>query len=84
MRSVVNLNPFVEKTIGFELLKVGGRLELADLPVTRKHPILLLSKSTFVKNYVRQLHLTNFYAGAKTVVALIQMQFWINNARECG
>ena len=73
MRSVVNLNPFVEKTIGFELLKEGGRLELADLLATRKHPILLPSKSTFVKNYVRHLHLTNFHAGAKALVALIQV-----------
>ena len=81
-QSLRNLNPFLEKIIGFELGKVGDRLELANLPITRKHPILLPSKCTYVRNYVPHLHLINFHAGAKALVALIQTQFWIINARE--
>ncbi|XP_036347402.1 uncharacterized protein LOC118756766, partial [Rhagoletis pomonella] len=35
------LNPFLQVTEGFMLLKVGGRLELANVQYTQKHPILL-------------------------------------------
>ena len=80
--SLKNLNPFLQETNGFELLKVGGRLELSELPATRKHPILLPSKSPFVKNYVRHLHLSNYHAGAKALVALVQLEYWVINARE--
>ncbi|XP_043861747.1 uncharacterized protein LOC122756421 [Drosophila santomea] len=31
-------------TDGFQMLKVGGRLELADYPKTQKHPVLLPAK----------------------------------------
>lgn len=77
-----NLNPFLESTSGLELLKVGGRLELADLPENQKHPLLLPSKCEFVSRYVRHLHLQNYHAGPKALVALIRLQFWIINARD--
>ncbi|XP_050339915.1 uncharacterized protein LOC126766119 [Bactrocera neohumeralis] len=77
-----NLNPFLETTQEFELLKVGGRLQLANLPESQKHPILLPSKCGFVMRYVRYLHIKNYHAGPKALVALIRLQFWIVNARD--
>ncbi|XP_070143612.1 uncharacterized protein [Drosophila kikkawai] len=69
-------------TDGFELLKVGGRLELANVPDTQRHPILLPSKDFFVHQYVQHIHLKNFHAGPKALVALIRLRFWIVNARD--
>ncbi|XP_070144939.1 uncharacterized protein [Drosophila kikkawai] len=77
-----NLNPFLQVTDGFELLKVGGRLELANFPDSHRHPILLPSKDFFVHQYVQHIHLKNFHAGPKALVALLRLRFWIVNARD--
>ncbi|XP_012162778.1 uncharacterized protein LOC101451847 [Ceratitis capitata] len=77
-----HLTPFIYKTTGFELIKVGGRLDYADLPDAQKHPILLPSTSQFVLNYVRYLHRRNYHAGPKALVALIRLEYWIVNARD--
>ncbi|XP_037929138.1 uncharacterized protein LOC119663594 [Teleopsis dalmanni] len=70
------LNPFFEETSGYNLLKVGGRLELSDIPIGQRHPILLIPKNcTFVKLYVHHLHLSNYHAGSNfgllTLVTLL-------------
>lgn len=75
------LNPFLETTNGFNLLKVGGRLEFAAISDGQKHPIILPSKINFVVCYVRHLHLTNYHAGPKALMALIRQRFWIINSR---
>ncbi|XP_073827227.1 uncharacterized protein [Musca autumnalis] len=43
------LNPFLDSSNGLEILKVGGRLELADIPEAQKHPIILPKDNNFVK-----------------------------------
>ncbi|XP_043862230.1 uncharacterized protein LOC122756477 [Drosophila santomea] len=77
-----NLSLFLQVTDGFQMLKVGGRLELADYPKTQKHPVLLPAKDPFVSQFARHLHLQNYHAGPRTLVALIRKQFWIVNARD--
>ncbi|XP_043865026.1 uncharacterized protein LOC122757290 [Drosophila mojavensis] len=76
------LNPFLQITDGYQLLKVGGRLELANAPEVQKHPIILPSKDDFVRHYVQFLHVQHYHAGSKALVALIRLQFWIVNARD--
>ncbi|KAL7743847.1 hypothetical protein ACLKA6_000252 [Drosophila palustris] len=76
------LNPFLQLTDGFLLLKVGGRLELANVSMDHKHPILLPSKDDFVRHYVQFLHRHHYHAGPKALVALLRLQFWIVNARD--
>ncbi|XP_069968641.1 uncharacterized protein [Bactrocera oleae] len=41
------LNPFLEYIEEFQILKVGGRLESADITEERKHPMLLPNKCQF-------------------------------------
>ncbi|XP_043862777.1 uncharacterized protein LOC122756629 [Drosophila santomea] len=77
-----NPSLFLQVTDGFQMLKVGGRLELADYPETQKHPVLLPAKDPFVSQFARHLHLQNYHAGPRTLVALIRKQFWIVNARD--
>ncbi|XP_043648453.1 uncharacterized protein LOC122616929 [Drosophila teissieri] len=64
-----NLSLFLQVTDGFQMLKVGGRLELADYPKTQKHPVLLPAKDPFVSQFARHLHLQNYHAGPLTLVA---------------
>ncbi|XP_043064713.1 uncharacterized protein LOC122320586 [Drosophila ficusphila] len=76
------LNPFIESSSGFQLIRVGGRLENANISESEKHPILLPKKSHISWIYVRHLHLRNFHAGPKALVALSRLEFWIVNVRD--
>ncbi|XP_065365522.1 uncharacterized protein LOC135958548 [Calliphora vicina] len=75
------LNPFIDSSNGFNLLKVGGRLEFAAISEGQKHPIILPSKNHFVDCYVRHLHISNYHAGPKALMSLIRQRFWIINSR---
>ncbi|XP_037959196.1 uncharacterized protein LOC119688595 [Teleopsis dalmanni] len=77
-----HLNPFLDNVFGYQLLKVGGRLELSDISVGQRHPILLPKGCYFVELYVRHIHLCNYHAGAKALIALTRLNFWIINIRE--
>ncbi|XP_046806585.1 uncharacterized protein LOC124419839 [Lucilia cuprina] len=68
------LNPFLDSSNDFNLLKVGGRLEY------QKHPIILPRKCHFVHCYVRHLHISNYHAGPKALMPLIHQKFWIINS----
>jgi len=76
------LSLFVDTSTGFELIKVGGRLDYSDLPESEKHPQLLPSKSSMAVKYVRHLHTRNYHAGPKALVALLCLKLWIINARD--
>ncbi|XP_043071692.1 uncharacterized protein LOC122322695 [Drosophila grimshawi] len=76
------LNPFLDRSTGFSLIRVGGRLDNVEFENFEKHPILLPSKSHFVWIYVRHLHLRNCHAGPKALVALLRLEYWIVNARD--
>ncbi|XP_053968754.1 uncharacterized protein LOC128870184 [Anastrepha ludens] len=76
------LTPFIDTSTGYELIKVGGRLDYTELPDSQKHPLLLPSNSQFILTYVRHLHLRNYHAGPKALVALIRLEYWIVNARD--
>ncbi|XP_070063767.1 uncharacterized protein [Drosophila virilis] len=39
------LSPFIDDTSGYELIKVGGRLEHADIPSRQRHPLLVPKES---------------------------------------
>ncbi|XP_075170134.1 uncharacterized protein LOC142242443 [Haematobia irritans] len=75
------LNPFIDSSSGIDILKVGGRLELADIPEAQKHPIILPKDNNFVICYVRHLHIKNYHAGPKALVSLTRMRYWIINLR---
>lgn len=72
---------FIEEVSGVQLIRVGGRLLNSDLPTQMKHPILLPKSDPFVKVMVIYNHRTNYHAGPRALVALIQQQFWIVNCR---
>ncbi|XP_037930950.1 uncharacterized protein LOC119665776 [Teleopsis dalmanni] len=80
--SLKHLNPFLEEASGYQLLKVGGRLALSDIARGQRHPILLPKGCYFVELYVRHLHLSNYHAGAKALIALTRLKFWILNIRD--
>lgn len=47
---LVMYNPYIEKETG--LIRVGERIEKADIPFEQKHPIILQNINTEIKNSI--------------------------------
>lgn len=71
---IVPLSSFVDKEDGF--LKAGGKIDKAEVPEDRKHPILL-AKGHLADLYIRHVHLENGYSGNTLTERLVKEQFWI-------
>lgn len=72
-KCIAKLNPFLD-TEG--ILRVGGRLEQADVPYSQKHPILLPSRNMVVSLMLRLEHFRLGHAGAQTVLSNFRLKFW--------
>ncbi|XP_026471394.1 uncharacterized protein LOC113375674 [Ctenocephalides felis] len=67
------LNPFVDAG---DLLRVGGRLENADIPYDQKHPVILPKGNVVIDMFVRFEHERLLHAGTQTVLANIRLKYW--------
>lgn len=73
-----SLTPFLDAD---RLIRVGGRLTNASVPMDVKHPYLLPKSSHFSNLVVDYFHLKSLHAGPRTTQALICQQYWIISAR---
>ncbi|XP_071181279.1 uncharacterized protein [Mytilus edulis] len=71
------LNPFIDEN---GLLRVGGRLERADLPYDAKHPILLPKDSNISKLIIEDIHRSVGHLGKNSILAQLRQKFWIIGA----
>lgn len=76
--ALCKLTPFVDEA---GLLRVGGRLQHANLPYSRKHPLLLPKASHLSALLCDHFHIQSLHAGPRTVQALVQEKFWIVGIR---
>lgn len=76
--SLASLSPFIDEE---GLLRVGGRLQHADLSSAITHPIILDSRSHIVQLMVEQTHRTLLHAGSSTVMATLSQTFYIPRLR---
>lgn len=77
--SLVSLTPFLDKE---GVLRVGGRLEHANIPFASKHPILLPKSHSFTTALMNYYHYRNFHAGAQSLLAAVRQRFWPVNGKE--
>ncbi|ERL95689.1 hypothetical protein D910_00120 [Dendroctonus ponderosae] len=63
-KCMAKLNPFLDAE---GLLRVGSRLEQADVPYSQKHPILLPSRNRMVSLMLRYWPLDGLYATKKVI-----------------
>lgn len=64
-------------------MRVGGRLENADVNFDQKHPVLLPSHNYVVILMLTQEHTRLGHAGAQTVLSNFRLRFWpLNGLRE--
>lgn len=69
-----SLHPFIDKD---GTLRVGGRLQNADLPYEMKHPVILPSDHRCTKVIMLDTHLANLHAGPSLLVATLNQRYWI-------
>ncbi|XP_026479809.1 uncharacterized protein LOC113386232 [Ctenocephalides felis] len=68
-----SLNPFVDAE---GLLRVGGRLENADVSYDQKHPIILPKNHLVTDLLTRSEHERLLHAGTQTTLANIRLRYW--------
>lgn len=72
------LNPF----LGADgLLRVGGRLEAAQIPYQRKHPIILSNKGHLIDVLISDFHIRNLHSGTQLTLSSMRQQYWVIGAR---
>ncbi|XP_065080795.1 uncharacterized protein LOC135703477 [Ochlerotatus camptorhynchus] len=74
-----NLNPVFDKTE--RLLRVGGRIRNAILPLDQKHPLILPEKNNFTDIVIEAIHREELHVGLNGLLAKIRQQFWPVNAK---
>ena len=75
---LLTLHPFLDPQ---GLLRVGGRMRLADLPYKRRHPILLPGDHKLTKLIVKSEHERLMHAGSAVVSASLSRRIYILNGR---
>ncbi|XP_053691129.1 uncharacterized protein LOC128739658 [Sabethes cyaneus] len=63
------------------VLRVGGRLENADITTDRKHPILLDKNHPLTTMIMRRYHFEHLHAGPQLLVASVRERFWPLSAK---
>ncbi|KAL0829566.1 hypothetical protein ABMA28_003077 [Loxostege sticticalis] len=70
------LNPFLDS---MNVLRVGGRLQHADIPYSTKHPIILPKRSKIVHYLIEKEHRILLHAGPKHVFSNLSLKYHIVN-----
>ncbi|XP_055615114.1 uncharacterized protein LOC129761420 [Toxorhynchites rutilus septentrionalis] len=67
------LNPILDSE---RVLRVGGRLNLSQLPYHTKHASLLPANHPFTRIIAEHYHLKLFHGGGRHLLATIRQEFW--------
>lgn len=79
-KHLMSLNVFLDQD---SIIRVGGRLTHADIPLDQQHPILLPSKSQFVTLLLKHEHVRLGHSGSQNVLNNVRTRFWpLNGLRE--
>lgn len=71
--SLQSLSPFLDSK---GLIRVGGRLQLADCIDSRKHPFILSGRDDLTKLIFRTQHVTLLHAGPQLLLSSIREIYW--------
>lgn len=72
--SIITFNPFIDQD---GLLRIGGRIEHADLPYCQRHPVLLPAKNNFSCLLIKDAHLKTLHGGVQVIANLLRKRYWI-------
>ena len=71
--SLQNLCPVLQEGV----LRVGGRLENAEVDYEVKHPVIIPGKHRVAELVIREYHQSNGHVGLNMMKAMIRQEFWI-------
>ena len=74
---IARFNPFLEDG----LIRLGGRLQCADLPREQQHPLLLDGAHRFTELLILQTHVRLHRFGVSIILSHLRSEFWILAAR---
>ncbi|XP_055928648.1 uncharacterized protein LOC129959780 [Argiope bruennichi] len=72
------LNPFLKD--GY--LRLGGRLQLSDIPSDTQHPLLLDGNHPFVHLLIQHTHIRLHQLGVRIALSELRSTFWILKGRQ--
>ncbi|XP_028161404.1 uncharacterized protein LOC114353554 [Ostrinia furnacalis] len=76
--SLRQLNPFLDS---HDLLRVGGRIDAANVHYDARHPVILHPSDYFTKLLLQRYHEDSAHSGRERILQEIRKQFWIVNGR---
>lgn len=74
---LIALTPKIENSI----LRVGGRLQNANLTYDEKHPFIIPDKHHFTELLVRETYRELLHAGTQLTMSHLRRRYWILNGR---
>ena len=77
--SLKALNPFLDDD---GLLRVGGRLERANLPFEAKHPAILPKRHQVTRLVIADVHGRSRHMGVNHVLAEVRQRYWVIDGRQ--
>ncbi|XP_045497496.1 uncharacterized protein LOC123695635 [Colias croceus] len=76
--TLVKLSPFLDKN---GIMKVGGRLQKANIEESTKHPIIIPQKVHLAKLIIQDAHVRTLHGGIQLMMSFIRTRFWIVNLK---
>ncbi|XP_028176630.1 uncharacterized protein LOC114364612 [Ostrinia furnacalis] len=71
---LLNLKPFIDHE---NVLRVGGRLEKANISDEMKHPKIIPKDTRLATLLIDQAHKQTFHGGARVTMAKLRQEYWI-------
>lgn len=72
--SLITLSPFLDKKA---IIRVGGRLENAEISETTKHPIIIPSGQHITNLLVKEAHTRTLHGGIQLMMAYLRSKYWV-------
>ena len=76
---LLKLDPYYDKTD--QVIRVGGRLQFADIPEETKHQIILPHGHTEVAKMILDVRKQMLHAGPETLLSTLRQRIWITQGR---
>ena len=73
---LLKFKPFMEQGV----IRVGGRLDNAEVPYAVKHPVLL-ADHYITKLLLVYLHESSLHQGVETTLVILRQKFWVIRGR---
>ena len=76
---LLKLDPYYDRTD--QVIRVGGRLQFADIPEETKHQIILPHGHSEVAKMILDVHKQMLHAGPETLLSTLRQRIWITQGR---